>query len=287
MMERCSKWNDDLVNGKISADGKDMTSSAERLSGIEIAEVSKRFGRQDTGVVALEQVDLSIDDGEFVAVVGPSGCGKSTLMRLISRLDTPSTGSISVFGDVSKAPPLDMGIVFQAHVLLPWRTILDNVLFPADMTGRDRRALKPRAMELLHSVGLQDFANSFPHQLSGGMKQRASIARALLLQPKLLLMDEPFGALDALTREQMRVDLEALWLEHRMTVLFITHSIDEAVLLADRVIVMTPRPGRVERILRIDMPRTRGLAARRDAEFLRRSEEITDIFLSRGVLQRH
>jgi NitT/TauT family transport system ATP-binding protein len=264
-----------------------MSSSAEGLSGIEIAEVTKRFGRPDSGVVALERVDLSIGDGEFVAVVGPSGCGKSTLMRLISRLDTPSTGSISVFGDVSKAPPSDMGIVFQAHVLLPWRTVLDNVLFPADMTGRDRKALKPRAMELLRSVGLQDFAGSFPHQLSGGMKQRASIARALLLQPKLLLMDEPFGALDALTREQMRVDLEALWLEHRMTVLFITHSIDEAVLLADRVIVMTPRPGRVERILPIDMPRTRGLAARRDPEFLRRSEEITDIFLSRGVLQRH
>jgi len=180
-----------------------------------------------------------------------------------------------------------MGIVFQGRVLLPWRTILDNVLFPADMTGRDRNALKPRAMELLRSVGLQDFAASFPHELSGGMKQRASIARALLLQPRLLLMDEPFGALDALTREQMRLDLEALWLEHRMTVVFITHSIDEAVLLADRVVVMTPRPGRVEQILPIDMDRPRGLHARREPEFLRRSEAITEIFLSRGVLHRH
>lgn len=256
-------------------------------TGIQIEGVTKRFGPPGGGVVALEQVDLSIGDGEFVAVVGPSGCGKSTLMRLISRLATPSTGQISVFGDISRHPPSEMGIVFQGHVLLPWRSILDNVLFPADMTGRDRNALKPRAMELLHSVGLQDFARSFPHELSGGMKQRASIARALLLQPKLLLMDEPFGALDALTREQMRVDLEALWLEHRMTVVFITHSIDEAVLLADRVIVMTPRPGRVEQIMPISMPRTRGLHARRDPEFLRRSEEITDIFLSRGVLQRH
>jgi NitT/TauT family transport system ATP-binding protein len=208
-------------------------------------------------------------------------------MRLISRLTTPSTGSIAVFGDTSQAPPPDMGIVFQGHVLLPWRSVLDNVLFPADITGRNRAALKPRALELLASVGLQDFANAYPHELSGGMKQRASIARALLMQPKLLLMDEPFGALDALTREQMRIDLEALWLEHRMTVVFITHSIDEAVLLADRVIVMTPRPGRVERILDIDIPRPRGLSARRDPAFLRASEEITEIFLSRGVLQRH
>ncbi|WP_156640098.1 ABC transporter ATP-binding protein [Bosea sp. PAMC 26642] len=250
------------------------------MPGIEISGVTKRFG----DVLALEKVDLRIGDGEFVAVVGPSGCGKSTLMRLISRLAAPSTGTISVFGDVAKLPPADMGIVFQGHVLLPWRTVLDNVLFPADMTGRSRAELKPKAMELLTSVGLKDFANSLPHELSGGMKQRASIARALLLQPRLLLMDEPFGALDALTREQMRVDLEALWLANRMTVVFITHSIDEAVLLADRVIVMTPRPGQVEQILDINIPRPRGLAARRSPEFLARSEEITEFFLSRGVL---
>jgi NitT/TauT family transport system ATP-binding protein len=255
--------------------------------GIQIDGVTKSFGRGDAPVVALEKVDLQIADGEFVAIVGPSGCGKSTMMRLISRLAAPSTGTISVFGDVSDSPPHDMGIVFQGHVLLPWRTILDNVLFPADMTGQRRNDLKPKALELLESVGLKDFVNSYPHELSGGMKQRAAIARALLLQPKLLLMDEPFGALDALTREQMRIDLEALWLANRMTVVFITHSIDEAVLLADRVIVMTPRPGRVERILTIDMPRPRGLGARREAEFLEKSEQITDIFLSRGVLQRH
>jgi NitT/TauT family transport system ATP-binding protein len=141
-------------------------------------------------------------------------------------------------------------------------------------------------MELLESVGLGEFAQRYPHELSGGMRQRASIARALLLQPRLLLMDEPFGALDALTREQMRIDLESLWLRNRMTVLFITHSIDEAVLLADRVIVMTPRPGRIERILEIGMPRPRALAARREKEFLMKTEEITEIFLSRGVLHR-
>ena len=255
--------------------------------GIQLEGVTKSFGRKDAPIVALEKIDLQIGDGEFVAIVGPSGCGKSTMMRLIARLSAPSTGAISVFGDTSSAPPHDMGIVFQGHVLLPWRTILDNVLFPADMTGRRRGDLRPRALELLESVGLKDFANAYPHELSGGMKQRAAIARALLLQPKLLLMDEPFGALDALTREQMRIDLEALWLTHRMTVVFITHSIDEAVLLADRVIVMTPRPGRVEQILTVDLPRPRGLAARRETEFLEKSERITDIFLSRGVLQRH
>jgi NitT/TauT family transport system ATP-binding protein len=255
--------------------------------GIQLEGVTKSFGRTGAAIVALEKIDLQIGDGEFVAIVGPSGCGKSTMMRLIARLSAPSTGAISVFGDTSNAPPRDMGIVFQSHVLLPWRTVLNNVLFPADMTGRRRNDLRSKALELLESVGLKDFANAYPHELSGGMKQRAAIARALLLQPKLLLMDEPFGALDALTREQMRIDLEALWLTHRMTVVFITHSIDEAVLLADRVIVMTPRPGRVEQILTIDLPRPRGLAARRETEFLEKSEQITEIFLSRGVLQRH
>jgi NitT/TauT family transport system ATP-binding protein len=269
-------------------DGRPMNQPiAAQPAGIEIANVTKRFGPVGKGVTALEEIDLTIGDGEFVAVVGPSGCGKSTLMRLTARLDHPTTGSIVVFGENSPLPPPDMGIVFQGHVLLPWRSILDNVLFPADITGRDRNGFKPRALELLESVGLKDFINSYPHELSGGMKQRASIARALLMRPKLLLMDEPFGALDALTREQMRVDLEALWLKHKMTVVFITHSIDEAVLLADRVIVMTPRPGKVETILNIDIPRTRALHARRHPEFLRRSEEITEIFLSRGVLQPH
>jgi NitT/TauT family transport system ATP-binding protein len=255
--------------------------------GVLLKGVSKYFGHADAPVVALEKLDLTIGDGEFVAIVGPSGCGKSTMMRLISRLSHASTGEISVFGDVSKEPPPGMSIVFQNHVLLAWRTIIDNVLFPAEMTGRNREELRPHALALLESVGLKDFADRYPHELSGGMKQRASIARALLLQPRLLLMDEPFGALDALTREQMRIDLEALWLKNRMTVVFITHSIDEAVLLADRVIVMTPRPGRIERILDIDMPRPRGLAARREPEFIEKSEEITEIFLSRGILQRH
>lgn len=262
------------------------TATQEYRPGVQIEGVSKQFGTADAPIVALEQVDLTIGDGEFVAVVGPSGCGKSTLMRLISRLSPASTGRIVVFGDESSEPPIDMSIVFQSHVLLPWRTILDNVLLPVELTRGDRRSKIAEARNLLDSVGLGEFVDRYPHELSGGMKQRAAIARALLLQPRLLLMDEPFGALDALTREQMRVDLEALWLRNRMTVLFITHSIDEAVLLADRVIVMTPRPGRIERILEVDMERPRGLDARRDPRFLAASEEITEIFLARGVLNR-
>jgi NitT/TauT family transport system ATP-binding protein len=154
------------------------------------------------------------------------------------------------------------------------------------MTNQRRDKFLPKAMDLLETVGLKDFAHSYPHELSGGMKQRASIARALLLEPKLLLMDEPFGALDALTREQMRIDLEALWLKNRMTIVFITHSIEEAVLLADRVIVMSPRPGRIEQMMDISIPRPRGLKAKRNPEFLAKTEEITEIFLSRGVLHR-
>lgn len=260
-----------------------MSTSATTSPGVTLNGVTKSFGPT---ITALERVDLTIGDGEFVAVVGPSGCGKSTMMRLVARLSPPSSGQITVFGDTSDEPPQGMSIVFQNHVLLAWRSILDNVLFPADMTNQRRDKFLPKAMELLESVGLKDFAHRYPHELSGGMKQRASIARALLLEPKLLLMDEPFGALDALTREQMRIDLEALWLKNRMTIIFITHSIDEAVLLADRVIVMSPRPGRIEQVMEISIPRPRGLGARRDPEFLSKTEEITQIFLSRGVLHR-
>jgi len=252
--------------------------------GVLLENVSKSFGTADAPIHALERVDLAIGEGEFVAVVGPSGCGKSTLLRMISRLSPATTGTISVFGDTGSQPPRDMSIVFQNHVLLPWRTIIENVLFPAEMTSVNKEQLRPHALDLLESVGLADFTNRYPHELSGGMRQRVSIARALLLKPRLLLMDEPFGALDALTREQMRIDLEDLWLQNRMTVLFITHSIDEAILLADRVIVMTPRPGRIERVLKIDLPRPRGLAAKREPEFLEKSGEVTEIFLSRGVL---
>jgi len=247
---------------------------------VALSAVARQFGP----VRALDPLDLDIADGEFIAIVGPSGCGKSTLLRIIAGLLPASAGNVSIDGAIRNGPVTELGIVFQQPVLLEWRTAVQNVLFQIEMRGRRPAAYRDRALALLEQVGLRDFADTFPHALSGGMRQRVAIARALLHDPGLLLMDEPFGALDALTREQMRIDLEALWLRRRMTVLFVTHSVDEAVLLADRVVVMSPRPGRIERIIDVAIGRPRGLRGRRDSEFLRIEAEITDIFLARGVL---
>ena len=249
---------------------------------LHLAQVEKRFGL----VQALAPVDLDVRDGEFISIVGPSGCGKSTLLRLVAGLLTASAGIVAINNRNVSKPVTELGIVFQQPVLLDWRTALGNVLFQVEMRGERAGPWRDRALALLEQVGLREFADSYPHALSGGMRQRVAIARALVHAPDLLLMDEPFGALDALTREQMRLDLEALWMRRRMTVLFVTHSVDEAVLLADRVVVMSPRPGRIERILNVDLPRPRGLAARRDPAFLAAEETITGIFLERGVLSR-
>ncbi|HET9046647.1 MAG TPA: ABC transporter ATP-binding protein [Casimicrobiaceae bacterium] len=233
---------------------------------------------------ALDPIDLTVATGEFVAIVGPSGCGKSTLLRLVAGLIAASAGSVVLFGDAVTRAQTALGIVFQSPVLLEWRTILDNVLLQLELRGLDPKPGRERALALLASVGLGEFADRYPRELSGGMRQRAAIVRALIHDPPLLLMDEPFGALDALTREQMRVDLETLWMSTRKTVVFITHSVDEAVLLADRVVVMSPRPGRIERMLAVDLPRPRGLEARRAPAFIATTELITRIFLARGVL---
>ena len=256
------------------------------MQGISIRDVTKRYGAGERSTLALQAVDIDIAAGEFVAVVGPSGCGKSTLMRLIAGLHACSSGSITVEGRRVDGPVTDVGIVFQSPVLLEWRSTLDNVLFQADIRGLPVREYRDRALALLEQVGLQDFAGRYPHELSGGMRQRAAIARALLHDPPLLLMDEPFGALDALTREQMRLDLEQLWLATRKTVVFITHSVDEAVMLADRVIVMGPRPGRVVQELEVGLPRPRGLEAKRHPRFSDCCEAINEIFFSQGVLRR-
>jgi NitT/TauT family transport system ATP-binding protein len=255
-----------------------------QTSGIEIRGVSKTYGTKTGGVTALESFDLNLASGEFIAIVGPSGCGKSTLMRLVAGLIPMSSGEISVFGKVVTGPLYDCGIVFQQPILLEWRNVLDNVLFQIDMRGMNVEKYKPRALALLKQVGLSDFAEKRPYELSGGMKQRTAIARALVHEPPLLMMDEPFGALDALTREQMRLDLEQLWMATRKTVIFITHSIDEAVLLADRVVVMSPRPGRIERIIEVGMPRPRGFDGRKHPRFHEINDAITKIFLERGVL---
>jgi NitT/TauT family transport system ATP-binding protein len=209
---------------------------------------------------ALRDISFSIRDGEFVSVVGPSGCGKSTLLKILAGLLPSSAGSVTIAGRRVAGPAADVGVVFQAPVLLPWRTIQENILLPAEFRHVLDKDYRQRALDLLAMAGLQGFENRYPYELSGGMQQRASIVRALAQQPKLLLMDEPFGALDAMTREQMNVDLLRIWGASRKTVIFITHSIGEAVFLSDRVFVMTARPGRLVEIVDIGLDRPRDLA---------------------------
>ena len=266
------------------ADVEESTSSTSAAMAIAVSGVSKVFRRDGAEVHALDQVDLSIPAGAFVSIVGPSGCGKSTLMRIVAGLIPPSAGTVHVDGRRVEDPQTGLGIVFQSPTLLDWRTVLGNVMLQIELRGLNPRHYEQRARALLHAVELGDFCDSRPSQLSGGMKQRAAIVRALVHDPSLLLMDEPFGSLDALTREQLRIDLEELGLATRKTVLFITHSIDEAVLLSDRVIVMSPRPGQIDRVIEIDLPRPRGLEARKLDAFNRATDLITGIFLDRGVL---
>ncbi|HEV8586271.1 MAG TPA: ABC transporter ATP-binding protein [Methylomirabilota bacterium] len=227
--------------------------------------------RTDSGPVeALRDVGFAVGRGELVALVGPSGCGKSTLLRVVAGLRPPTSGRVEVDGRGVTGPIPSVGMVFQAPVLLKWRTVRDNVLLPAELAGLDRRRHRERAESLLRLVGLDGFAERLPRELSGGMQQRASICRALLLDPPLLLMDEPFGALDAMTRDEMNLELLRVWGESaaaRKTVLFVTHSIPEAVFLADRVVVMSPRPGRVARVVDVPLPRPRTPATRAVPEF--------------------
>ncbi|HEV8306452.1 MAG TPA: ABC transporter ATP-binding protein [Methylomirabilota bacterium] len=252
---------------------------------IQLAGVTKTYAALDGLVAALEAVTLDVAAGEFVSILGPSGCGKSTLLLIIAGLLPASTGEVRLAGRPVTRPQTDIGIVFQNPVLLDWRTVIRNVLLQVESRSLDVATYRPKARALLHSVGLAGFEDKYPFELSGGMRQRTAICRALIHDPPLLLMDEPFGALDALTREQMRLDIERLWLETRKTVLFITHSIVEAVLLSDRVVVMSPRPGRVDGVFRIELPRPRHLAVQESAEFGRYLKAITDLFLARGVLR--
>ena len=223
-------------------------------------------------VEALREISLGVEQGELLALVGPSGCGKSTLLRIVAGLRPATEGRVAIAGRDVRGPLAEVGMVFQAPVLLRWRSILDNVLLPAELSGRDPRRYRDRAERLLALVGLADFAGRLPRELSGGMQQRASLCRALLLDPPLLLMDEPFGALDAMTRDEMNLELLRVWGEAgatapRKTILFVTHSIPEAVLLADRVVVMTPRPGRVAAVFPVPLPRPRGVETRADPRF--------------------
>ena len=247
---------------------------------IELDRVGMTYNTGSGPVEALRDITLSVAAGEFVSLVGPSGCGKSTMLRVLAGLRPATAGTIVVDGTPVTRPIPKVGMVFQAAVLLKWRTILDNVLLPAELAGLRPRQYRDRAVQLLELVGLGDFIGKRPGELSGGMQQRAALCRALLLDPPLLLMDEPFGALDAMTRDDMALELLRIWGERdlareaRKTVLFVTHSIPEAVFLSDRVVVMSPRPGRIAADLSIDLPRPRTVELRASEAFGRLSLEI-------------
>jgi NitT/TauT family transport system ATP-binding protein len=224
---------------------------------IVVDKVSRGFDRKTGQVLALDAVDFEVREHEVVAVIGRSGCGKSTLLRIVAGLLAPTGGRVLVAGEPVTRPRRDISVMFQRPALLPWRSVLSNVLLPVQVLGLDRRRHTARAHELLELVGLQEFATRLPHELSGGMQQRVSLCRSLIQSPKVMLMDEPFSALDALTRTELTVELQRIWREHPLTVMFVTHSIEEAVVLADRVVVLTPRPGRLRKLVDVDLPRPR------------------------------
>lgn len=266
------------MNDSVSANGK---------SGVPIVirNVSKVFGEDgDTPFRALRPVDIVIEQGEFISVVGASGCGKSTLMLMVAGLLRHTTGEITVDGRPVVKPITDVGIAFQDHLLLDFRTAIENVMLHADIRGVSRKQLGERAKDLFVQLRLEHAMHKYPRQLSGGMRQRVSLIRTLVHDPSVLLMDEPFGALDALTRLQVRMDLEALWLRRRPTVLFITHSVEEAVGLSDRIIVMSPSPGEVVDDIRVTLPRPRPIVLGDAPEFATYVDRIHRQFESMGVL---
>jgi NitT/TauT family transport system ATP-binding protein len=218
-------------------------------------------------IVAIGNATFALDKGEFVSIVGPSGCGKTTLLHILAGLLPKSGGSLTLNGSPITGPRRDIGVVFQTAEMLPWRNVLKNVLVPAEVQGLPARESEQRALELLELVGLSGFERRYPGELSGGMQQRVAIARALIHDPAILLMDEPFGALDAMTREAMNLELQRIWLESGKTILFITHSIPEAVFLADRVLVLGSRPSQVEGVVQVDLPRPRGLDVLGEQQF--------------------
>jgi NitT/TauT family transport system ATP-binding protein len=247
---------------------------------IDLERVSHTFTTGSGDVEALRDIDLRIREHEFVAVIGRSGCGKSTLLRLVAGLLRPSGGTVTIAGVPVREPRREVALLHQRPALLPWRTALGNVLLPAEILGLPRAACRVRAAELLDSVGLAGFHQKHPHELSGGMQQRVALCRALLQQPRVLLMDEPFSALDALTREELAGQVQEVHMRQSATTVFVTHSIQEAVLLADRVVVLSPRPGRVRRVLEVDIPRPRSFGRNAHlADVARCVAELHDLLL--------
>jgi NitT/TauT family transport system ATP-binding protein len=250
---------------------------------IEIASVSKIYKTHDGEIPSVSAVDLSVNDGEFVVIVGPSGCGKTTLLKMISGLLLPSEGEVRVEGKAITRPHGNVGIVFQSAMLLPWRNVLKNVMMPVEVKKLPVSTYEARARALLKLTGLEGFENKHPWQLSGGMQQRVSICRALVHDPKIVLMDEPFGALDAMTREHMNVELMRIQRETKKTILLITHSIPEAVFLANRVVVMTPRPGKIAAIYNVPLPSIRTLDMMSSTAFMEMTQKLRHHFSDAGI----
>ncbi|HET7645038.1 MAG TPA: ABC transporter ATP-binding protein [Candidatus Limnocylindria bacterium] len=263
-----------------------MTDSAPPASVVRVRGLDKQFTAGAGAVTALSGIDLTIAAGEFVSLIGPSGCGKSTLLRLIGDLTPPTSGSVEVNGKPAHQARLgrEYGMVFQAPVLFEWRTVEDNVKLPLELLGMDRSERDARAREMLGLVELGDFARHHPYQLSGGMQQRVAIARALALQPDILLMDEPFGALDEMTRERMNSEVLRIWRQTGTTVVFVTHSIPEAVFLSTRVVVMSARPGRITRVVDVPLPQPRNDETREDPRYFRVVTEVREALRAGGGL---
>jgi NitT/TauT family transport system ATP-binding protein len=252
---------------------------------LSIESLQKTYKANGTDVAALADISFSVRARDFVSLLGPSGCGKSTLLRCLAGLETPTAGTIRLNGKAVDGPPEDMAMVFQRDVLLDWLTVIQNILLPCKIKKLSLSEATPKAHALLDLSGLTGFADRYPWELSGGMRQRVAICRALLLEPKLLLMDEPFGALDSMTRDELNLELQRIWMADAKTVLFVTHSIAEAVFLSDRVTVMSRSPGRIVEIIDIDLPRPRSLSMRETSEFTRYVARIREIFESFGMLR--
>ncbi len=261
-----------MTTATITPPGTSRTSVDTSLSSsaITIENLTVRFSSKRADVTAIDDIDLQVADGEFVSIAGPSGCGKSTLLKVIAGLTDATAGEVLLRGEKVRGPQREIGYVFQRAALLEWRSVRKNILLQAEMRGMPRQAAQQRCDELIEMTGLTGFESALPHELSGGMQQRVSLCRALLHQPRVLLMDEPFGALDALTREKMNVELHRIWRETGTTVVLVTHSVAEAVYLANRVVVMSPRPGRIVETLDVELP-----AERDYAETMERPEFIT------------
>jgi len=255
-------------------------SEASEIPAIYAQGVNKIFNpKQENEVVALQNINFEAQQGEFISLIGPSGCGKSTLLRLIANLIDPTSGILQINGKVPEQARLDRdyGIVFQAATLYEWRTVSKNVQLPLEVMGYSKQKRQRRAQEMLEMVELGQFGNHYPWQLSGGMQQRVSIARALAFEPKLLLMDEPFGALDEFTRERMNMELLRIWETTHVTVVFVTHSISEAVFMSNRIVVMSPRPGRITEIIENDIPYPRNNDTRESPEFFQKVTEVREL----------